>query len=105
MALIRKTKIIAALVASLIGVSALAGPLVTVARSAPQPPSMVQFAVLPQAVRLPKLRRRAAGRVIRLRLLARLRARRAWGRASGMHPRPRLSMRIAYARGPPRRHP
>jgi hypothetical protein len=105
MALIRKTKIVAALVASLIGVSALAGPLVTVARSAPQPPSMVQFAVLPRAVRLPKLRRRAAGRVIRLRLLARLRTGRAWGRASGMHPRPRLPMRIAYARGPPRRHP
>jgi hypothetical protein len=105
MALIRKTKIIAALVASLIGVSALAGPLVTVARGAPQPPSMVQFAVLPQAVRLPKLRRRAAGRVIRLRLLARLRTGRAWGRASGMHPRQRLPMRIAYARGPPRRHP
>jgi hypothetical protein len=102
MALIRKTKITAALVASLLGVSALAAPLVTVARSAPPPPSMVQFAVLPRAVRLPKLRRRAAGRMIRLRLLARLRTGQTWGRAAGMNPRPRLAMRMAHARGPPR---
>jgi hypothetical protein len=101
MALIRKTKLIAALLATLVGVPALAAPLATPARSAPLPPSLVQLAVLPQAVRLPKLRRRAAGRMIRLRRLAGLRTAQVWGKASVAKPRPRLPMRIAYARGPP----
>jgi hypothetical protein len=99
----RKTKLIAALVAALVGVQALAAPVVSVARSVPRPPSNAQLAVLPQPVRVRKQRRRAAGRTVRLRFLGRLRARQEWGRARGANPRQRLAMGIPDARGPPQR--
>ena len=105
MTLNRKHKLIAALVAALVGVPSLAAPLMTAAGSAPERPLGVHLAVLPEAAGLRRQRRRATRRAIGPRLLSRLRAGRAWSRASGLDLRPWTAMRTRYARGPPRRRP
>ena len=99
--LARNNKLAATVVALLVSVSA-AGMSVTTARGASEHPPVIAVAVLPEAARLQRKRRYAAGRVIRRRLVRRARANKVWSRRRRLNLRPRLPVREWYARGPPR---
>jgi hypothetical protein len=99
---IRNSKLVTAIVAVLVSMSAV-GMSLTAARTAPQHPPVVAPAVLPAAVRLQKDRRSGRARSIRLRLLPRLRESKVWPRRRRLNLRLGLPVHQWDARGPPRR--
>jgi hypothetical protein len=99
--LTRKNKLVPAVVALLISLSA-AGMSLATAREATGHPAATALAVIPAATRWQRYRRHAAARLMRRRLVRRLRNHEAWIRGRGLNLRPWLLVREWYARGPPR---
>jgi hypothetical protein len=102
---LNKHKLIAALVAALVGVPALVAPFVSTASGATGPPPTMHLAVLPRPARVRIRRRQAAMRAIRAALLRRLHDRNKRSRPRGLSIQLRLPVRESLARGPPLKQP
>jgi hypothetical protein len=97
----RNNRLLAALIALMVSVSA-AGMSLTGTRGPAEHGPVIALAVLPANTRWEDERGYAVGRSIRSRLVRRLRKSKAWRRRLRRSLRPRLSVHEWYARGPPR---
>jgi hypothetical protein len=99
--LARNNKLVAAIVAMLVSVSAV-GMSLTAGRGAPEHSPVIALAVLPSAARVQTKRRSTAVRSIRLRLRGWLSEKAIWNPPRGPNLRQWLPIRKWDARGPPR---